>query len=377
MKKVLSLVLASLVMASTLNLTGCGEATTTTTTDTTQSSSSSNALTKVLTSGQNVVQTSVPLVAGDAMGTWKGLGLEVEKTSYVSGPPQLEANPSGDWNIGWIGATAAITGILKYDMNVIGLSGYDYSNVAFAREDSDIVKAGDKGVKGTMGTAAEWKGKEIIVGVGTVNYADLMLTLKELGLSANDVTIVNMDISTGMQAFLSGSGDIWYGSSTYAIQVSRKSGYKIIHTMQGMDAGMAGNIIANSEYLSKSEDSVVKYLAGSLEVLLWLGDEKNADQAADWFVQAMKQDFGVEMTHEDALANIKQTGFRDLKFYESLCEEGSDGLTGLQSEFKKFYEYHVIIGSQKEENMQKILDAVDSTYLKKAIELYKKNHNIS
>ncbi|PYG89434.1 ABC-type nitrate/sulfonate/bicarbonate transport system substrate-binding protein [Ruminiclostridium sufflavum DSM 19573] len=374
MKKILTFVLLASVVMS---LTGCGGTDTATDTTTPQSGSGSNALTKVLTSGQNVVQTSVPLVAGDAMGTWKELGLEVEKTSYVSGPPQLEANPSGDWNIGWIGATAAITGILKYDMNVIGLSGYDYSNVAFAREDSDIVKAGDKGVAGTLGTAEEWRGKKIIVGVGTVNYADLMLTLKELGLSANDVTIINMDISTGMQAFLSGSGDIWFGSSTYAIQVAAKPGYKTIHTMQGMDAGMAGNIIANRDYLSKNEDAVVKYLEGSIEVLLWLNDENNANQAADWFVQGMKQDFGVEMTKIDALDNIKQTGFKDLKFYESLCEEGSDGLTGLQREFKKFYEYHVIIGSQKEENMQKVLDAVDCTYLKKAIELYKKDHNIS
>lgn len=374
MKKVLAFVLlASLVMSSVL--TGCGK--TAEPTNTAQSGSSSDAPTKVLTSGQNVVQTSVPLVAGDAMGTWKSLGLEVKKTSYVSGPPQLEANPSGDWNIGWIGATAAITGILKYDMKIIGFSGYDYSNVAFAREDSDIVKAGDKGVIGTMGTAEEWKGKKIIVGVGTVNYADLMLTLKGLGLTASDVTIINMDISTGMQAFLSGSGDIWFGSSTYAIQVSRKPGYTVIHRMEGMNAGMAGNIIANREYLSKNEDAVVKYLEGALEVLLWLNDKKNASQAADWFVQGMKQDFGVEMTHEDALANIDQTGFKDLKFYESLCAVDSNGLTGLQSEFKKFYDYHVIIGSQKEENSKKVLEAVDNTYLKKAIELYKKKHNIS
>ena len=58
------------------------------------------------------------------------------RTHYVSGPPQLEANPSGDWDIGWIGAPAAITGVLTYNMKVISLSGYDYSNKAFCRADS-------------------------------------------------------------------------------------------------------------------------------------------------------------------------------------------------------------------------------------------------
>ena len=77
------------------------------------------------TSGQNVVQTAVPLIAGEKMGIWEDLGLNVTRTHYVSGPPQLEANPSGDWNIGWIGAPAAITGVLTYNMKVISLSGYD------------------------------------------------------------------------------------------------------------------------------------------------------------------------------------------------------------------------------------------------------------
>lgn len=334
-------------------------------------------LVEVKTSGQNVVQTSVPLVAGEQMEIWEKLGLDVSRIHYVSGPPQLEANPSGDWEIGWIGATACINGMLKYDMVLIGLSGYDYSNMAFARADSDIVAAGDKGVPGTLGTAEQWKGKDIICGVGTVNYCDLMLTLEALGLTDEDVNIINMDISTGLQAFLSGEGDVYYASSTYATEVARKEGYEVVHTMKGMDAGMAGNIIANREYLAANEDTVVKYLQGSLEVILWLGDEKNADQAAEWFVKVMKEDFGIEMSKEDALTNLQQIGFRDLAFYEDLCKKGDDGMTGMQREFKKFFEYHVTIGTQEAVNLDKVMAAVDTTYLEKAIALYKAEKGIS
>lgn len=328
-------------------------------------------LVPVKTSGQNVVQTAVPLVAGEIMKTWEAYGLDVSRTHYVSGPPQLEANPSGDWNIGWIGATAAFVGLLKYDMTLIGLSGYDYSNVAFARVDSDIVKAGDKGVPGTLGTAKEWKGKKIICGVGTVNYADLMLTLDALGLTSEEVKIINMDISTGMQAFIAGEGDIYYASSTYASEIARRPGFALIHTMEGMDAGMAGTIIADNKYLAKNEDVVVKYLAGALDTLFWLSDEKNNEQAAEWFVKVMKEDFGIEMAKADALSNIKQIGFRDLAFYEDLCRKGSDGLTGLQRELEKFFDYHVTIGVQQESNRSNVINSVDTSYLEKAIALYK------
>jgi ABC-type nitrate/sulfonate/bicarbonate transport system substrate-binding protein len=330
-------------------------------------------LIKVKTSGQNVVQTSVPLVAGEQMKTWKKLGLNVSRIHYVSGPPQLEANPSGDWDIGWIGATACITGMLKYDMVLIGLSGYDYSNMAFARESSDIVVAGAHGVPGTMGTAKQWKGKNIICGVGTVNYCDLMLTLKALGLSDEDVNIINMDISTGMQAFLSGQGDVYYASSTYATNIARRKGYKVVHTMKGMEAGMAGCLIANRKYLAANEGTAVKYLTGALQVIFWLGNPKNADQAAEWFIKVMKEDFGIKMTKQDALNNIKQIGFRNLEFYEDLCKVGNDGLTGMQREFKKFFEYHVIIGSQEAKNLDKVMNSIDTKYLKKALELYKKS----
>lgn len=332
---------------------------------------SEGGLIPVKTSGQNVVQTAVPLVAGEAMKTWEKYGLDVSRVHYVSGPPQLEANPSGDWDIGWIGATAGIVGMLKYDMVLIGLSGYDYSNVAFARTGSDILKAGDKGVPGTLGTAAEWRGKKIICGVGTVNYCDLMLTLEGLGLSADDVQIINMDISTGMQAFLAGEGDVYYASSTYASEIARRPGFEVVHTMEGMDAGMAGTLIANKKYLAANEDVVVKYLAGALEILFWLAKEENNEQAADWFVKVMKEDFGIEMSQADALSNIKQIGFRDIAFYEDLCKKGSDGLTGLQREFKKFFGYHVTIGLQEESNLGKVMGVVDTTYLEKAIELYK------
>ena len=335
---------------------------------------SGGGLIPVKTSGQNVVQTAVPLVAGEIMKTWENYGLNVSRVHYVSGPPQLEANPSGDWEIGWIGATACITGMLKYDMVLVGLSGYDFSNMGFARSNSNIVAAGDKGVSGTLGTAAEWRGKNILCNFGSVNYCNLMLCLTALGLTANDVNIINMDPSPAMQAFLGGEGDVIFTSSTYASTIASRDGYKIVNTMQGMNAGMAGNIIASKKYLAANEETIVKYLEGALELIFWLGDPANINQAAEWFTKVMKEDFGVAMTRDEAITNIKQIGFRNLAFYEDLVKKGSDGLSGLQREFSKFFGYHVTIGSQEPKNLETVLKAIDTRYLEKALANYKAKH---
>ncbi|MEI3362104.1 MAG: hypothetical protein V8R75_05740 [Oscillospiraceae bacterium] len=114
-----------------------------------------------------------------------------------------------------------------------------------------------------------------------------------------------------------------------------------------------------------------------MEVLLWLNDDANNQQAAEWFSQCMKDEFGAETSVEEALDNNKLVGFRDLAFYESLCEVKENGLTGMQREFQKFFEYHVTIGAATPPTVTQILAAVDASYLEKAIQLYKADQNIA
>lgn len=334
-------------------------------------------LTSLATSGQNVVQTAVPLIAGEQMKIWEKYGLNVTRTHYVSGPPQLEANPSGDWSIGWIGAPAAITGVLTYNMKVISLSGFDYSNKAFCRADSPLATAGEGPISETLGTADDWRGLTILVGRGTACDADLMFMLDKLGLTEDDVNIVNSDIDKGYQAFISGSADVFFSCSTYTTSLEEDPAYTCCHTMGGMDAAMAGNIIAEADWLSKNEDTVVKYLAGALEVLLWCYDEANLEQGANWFSHVMKEDFGTETTPEAALASEKLTKFYSLEFYEGLCKVEENGLTGMQNLFGTFFDIQVAIGNRDAADRDKVVAAVDCTYLAKAIELYKTNNGLN
>ena len=381
MKKILALVLA---LCMVFALCACGSTASQPAADTkteAPAADASNAdaeapveMVDLPTSGQNVVQTAVPLIAGEQMGIWEKLGLNVTRTHYVSGPPQLEANPSGDWDIGWIGAPAAITGVLTYNMKVISLSGYDYSNKAFCRSDSALAKAAEGEIPETLGSADDWKGLTILVGRGTVCDADLMFMLDKLGLTEDDVNIVNSDIDKGYQAFTSGSADVIFVSGTYTTMLEEDPNYTVCHTMGGMNAAMAGNIIAEADWLAANEDTVVKYLEGALEVLLWCADNANQEQGAEWFSQVMLDEFGTETTVDAALASEKMTMFPDLSFYENLCEVQENGLTGLQNEFGTFFDIQVAIGNRDAADREAVLAAVDSSYLAKAIEMYKELH---
>lgn len=378
MKKILAMLLA---VSMLLALCACGSPSTTTPSDSAPADTSPAedaaapaVMIDLPTSGQNVVQTAVPLIAGEKMGIWEDLGLNVTRTHYVSGPPQLEANPSGDWNIGWIGAPAAITGTLTYNMKVISLSGYDYSNKAFCRSDSALAAALEGPVSETLGSAEDWKGLTILVGRGTVCDADLMFMLEKLGLTEDDVNIVNSDIDKGYQAFISGSADVLFVSGTYTTMLEEDPAYTCCHTMGGMNAAMAGNIIAEADWLAANEETVVNYLVGALEVLMWCADESNQEQGAQWFSQVMLEEFGTETSEEAALASEKMTKFQDLSFYEELCKVQENGLTGMQNEFGTFFDIQVAIGNRDAADRDAIIAAVDTTYLEKAIEIYKQLH---
>ena len=121
---------------------------------------------------------------------------------------------------------------------------------------------------------------------------------------------------------------------------------------------------------------MVNYLAGALEVLMWLHDEANQEQGAEWFSQVMLDEFGTEIPAETALASEKMTMFPDLAFYEELCEVEDNGLTGLQNRFGTFFDIQVAIGNRDAADRDAVVAAVDCSYLAKAIELYKTNNGL-
>ncbi|MEI3362103.1 MAG: hypothetical protein V8R75_05735 [Oscillospiraceae bacterium] len=50
----------------------------------------------------------------------------------------------------------------------------------------------------------------------------------------------------------------YFSTGTYTTAWMNAEGVVCVHTMDGMDAGMAGNLIANADYLAQNEETAVR-----------------------------------------------------------------------------------------------------------------------
>ena len=125
------------------------------------------------------------------------LNIDVEYESFIGGPAMMEASAS--WDICDVGAPGILNGMKNYDIHMLGLCDNEYNTALFVRPDSP--QAADP-------TNPEiWKGIECILPTGTTLQYMFLSYLQSLGLSADDVTITNMDVTPALTAFNAGEGD--------------------------------------------------------------------------------------------------------------------------------------------------------------------------
>lgn len=165
---------------------------------------------------------ALPFYIMEQEGWLNELGISFEYQSFINGPAMMEAN--ADWDIASTGGPGAITGILGYDIKVIGIADKEAVLNLYVREDSPIYQAG----KGNFadypemyGTVDTWKGTEWLIPIGTTMHQTLVTILEQIGLTANDVTMTNMDVTTALTAFKTGAGDglaVWTSTAIEAEQ---------------------------------------------------------------------------------------------------------------------------------------------------------------
>lgn len=150
------------------------------------------------------------------------LGISFEYQSFINGPAMMEAN--ADWDIASTGGPGAITGILGYDIKVMGIADKEAVLNLYVREDSPIYQAGQGNFADypkMYGTVDTWKGTEWLIPVGTTMHQTLVTILEQIGLTADDVTMTNMDVTTALTAFKTGAGDglaVWTSTAIEAEQ---------------------------------------------------------------------------------------------------------------------------------------------------------------
>lgn len=139
----------------------------------------------------------MPFYIADKMGFFDELNIDVEYESFIGGPAMMEASAS--WDICDVGGPGVLNGMKNYDIRMIGLCDNEANTAMFVRPDSDL--AADP-------TNPDlWNGKKIILTTGTTLQYMAANYLNSIGSSIDDVTVVSMDVTSGLTAFMAGEGD--------------------------------------------------------------------------------------------------------------------------------------------------------------------------
>ena len=194
----------------------------------------------------------------------KDYGFELEPVVYASGAPQNEALGSGLWDVGVIGG-AFVTSVNTYGAYVIGdfIDGRD-GNAIFVRADSDIAKAtgSNPTYPDILGSAETVKGKTLITNLGTTGHVQVQKWLEAIGLTEDDIEIVQMDYPSGYQAFISGEGDILATIGPYSTRalIEYADDWAVAGGFISLDLLQYENVVCSADAMENKRDLLVAFL---------------------------------------------------------------------------------------------------------------------
>ena len=207
-------------------------------------------------------QSNIDFVA-QAQGFFEEEGITIEMFDFPSAVAMAEALPAGVWDLNTAGVPGWVVGGLNSDLTIIALGPWDIDGLdLYVRPDSEIALAGRGHIPGfpdIYGTPDMWRGLEILLPTGTNSHMILVATLGAMGLTEDDVTIVNMDVASAYTAFRAGQGDMagsWLTNSMF----HRQAGHIVASSAGALDLYIPIIVCVEPTLLRENPDLVTRYL---------------------------------------------------------------------------------------------------------------------
>ena len=198
------------------------------------------------------------LLVGEKLGTWKKHGLEFEKIQFNSGVPLAQALAGGSIDVGIMGSVLSNfpsrgQGMVFLANNIEARSVIFYANP----------KAGVKSIE-------DLKGKRVATVKGAAGQVVLQVALRKAGVSMQDVDIVNSDMPTAVNAFLSGSIPVLVTWMPFDVQVTKQMPDAMViatgDKFYGPRAGLLGGWVASNSYYAKQRKVLERIAEAWLEI---------------------------------------------------------------------------------------------------------------
>lgn len=185
-----------------------------------------------------------------AAGQLKGIPYKLSWSTFTSGPPELEAISDGAVDVGAVGNTPPIFAAASGAKIMVVAASQDH-----AQGDTILVPKGSP-----IHGVADLKGKTIAVAKGSSAHGNLLLQLKKVGLTPQDVKTTFLQPSDAYAAFTQGRVDAWAVWDPYTAQAQVESGARILASGRGVANG-AGFIVAGRSALADpARDTAIRDL---------------------------------------------------------------------------------------------------------------------
>lgn len=293
------------------------------------------------------------------MGWDKEEGLDIEMLLFDSGPSQMEALPSRAWQLGSTGVGGQLVGGIRYNIvSVAPVVTEGLVHVLYLRPDSPAmqVKGFNPDYPEVYGSPETVKGMTILYTTQTTVHYMVGKWLSILGLSVDDVKLVNMDQPSAVPAFEKGIGDavcLW-APFTFAAE---QRGWPSAGTMADMKCDTVSTLVGDREWCEKNPELVARFLRVFFRASKMIMEEGPTERLAKLHQECMNEFAGVRMDLEE---NKKDILIHPRFTYEealALMTPGADSRSQVdkwQQDFAAFFES---IGRYSPAEIQKFKDA--------------------
>lgn len=284
MKKFIKeLLIISMVLILSVQLFGCGSKGTETEGSSSENPAASAAKKDPITGETYPSQINIGIIEGGPESAvlvqknyFSGIGVEVNAVTYSAGTDINNAVVSGDVDVASFGSSPIALGIAN---------GIDYKAVFVPYVQGGNIEA--LVVKKDLGISvvADLKGKTIAAPFGTTSHYALLNALKLAGLSADDVTLLDMGGQDIVAAWTRGDIDAAYIWSP-ALDECLKDGTIIINDGELEEQGVLipEIAVARTEFAEKFPTLVSQYVKALINVydLTQNNPDQAAQDVADW-----------------------------------------------------------------------------------------------
>ncbi|WP_330292793.1 ABC transporter substrate-binding protein [Streptomyces sp. NBC_00576] len=183
-----------------------------------------------------------------AAGELKNLDYKIKWSTFTSGPPLLEAVNAKAVDIGSVGNTPPVFAAgAGSKITVVGaLRGGSQGEAVLVPKDSKLRKA------------ADLKGKSVAVAQGSSAHYQLIASLKQAGLTLDDIKVKYLQPADALAAYTSGSVDAWAVWDPYTSQVLKGGQGRVLADGEGVVNGLNFQVSAPSALRDSKKAAAIK-----------------------------------------------------------------------------------------------------------------------